>query len=287
MFAVMFGFVGPTAALASPTTSVDSSDSPSPTPTPSPTSAAPGCGSGLTTPGRNWGAGANAPNQGTTNGTSFTNPTTVTFTDTVFEVQLYEITPSRDTVAAHFPTFDFSWDEGPWRPVGPWSQNTASGLPYLPNTSMPGLLSARMPGTAFLPGTTHTLQFWASFAPGTPDVNFAFIVYIEQPGCPSGALSTSAPMSFGLGQASHAPVPAGRVAAPVSSVPNPTTPPATVDPTMTSSIAPTLMAQPGRSDPLPGGMPWTSVGLGATAAVFAAFAARMVVGWWSAGRRLP
>jgi hypothetical protein len=287
MFAVAFGLLGPTAALADPAAAVGPSDSPSPTPSVSPSPAAPGCDSGLTSPGRNWGSPlADEPNQGVITGTSFTNPTTSTFSDTVFEVQIYDIDGSRDDLAAHFPTINSSWDEGAWRAIGPWSQNTASDMPGFSGRSLPGFLSARMPGITFAPGTTHTLRFWAAFPPGTQHARFDFVVFVDQPGCPSGALGSTAPLDFTFVQTTRTPPPAGRVAAAVSSTPE-TTPPVTADPTTTGSVAPTLVAEPRRADPPSSGTPWTAAWLGAAAALFAAVAARMAVGWWSAGRRLP
>jgi hypothetical protein len=286
MFAVMFGFVGPAAALASPGAWADPSDSPSPTPSPSPSASI--CGSGLTSPPLNWVAPlASEPNQGVIDGTSFTNPTTSSFTNIVFELQIYDIDGPRDDLAAHFPTLDSSWDEGAWRPIAPWSENTASGMPGFPGRQMPGFLSARMPGIAMMPGTTHTLRFWAAFPPGTQYERFDYVVLVEQPGCPSGALGSSAPLGFTFALTTHAAPPAGRVAAPASSVPVPTTPPVTADPTTTSSVAATLIAEPRKVDPPYGGTSWAAAGLGVAAVVLAAFAARMAVGWWSAGRRLP
>jgi hypothetical protein len=278
MFAVVFGFAGPAVALASPAASADPSDSPTPDPTPTPSPSASSlstCDEVLTFSNNPSGPLAFGPNQGIANGVSFTNPTTFAFADTVFEVQ---IAGALDRVVAHLPAIAWSWDGSPFHPISQWNDRTGTGSP--------NFYSDRLPGGAIAPGSTHTVRFWIVFAAGAPDNNYLLFVYIESPGCPRGAVGSSTPIGFGLYTQQRAHHSTSTVTATESPGPSPTTAAQTQDPTIGGSIPPAERVQPLAGDTPSGDGPWTAVAA-ATAAVLAAFAARMAVGWWSAGRRLP
>jgi hypothetical protein len=225
-----------------------------------------------------------APNQGVTNGTSFTNTTSYTFTDAVAQVELV----STDTDFSHVPAVQWRLDGGQWQSMGAWTDLHST-------TNMGTFNSVALPLATLAPGSTHTLRFWVVYPPAAVDgVVDDLDVSIELARCGEfdGALGQSASVHFSLiameggDPAATKPGPPAGQAAPTASVRASASIPAQPSST-TAALPPTLLSQPvAVHQPEPGGRSWTVVALGA-ALVLAAMAVRMAVGWWSAGRRLP
>jgi hypothetical protein len=256
-------------------------DSPSPTPTPTadPTPT-PSCDGGLTfAPFASDIPGADTANQGATNGTSFTNTSGFTFTDTVMQVEL--IPTNKDV--EHLPAVRWNLDEGPWQPIGSWTKLGGGGDPAFNSDFLPL-------GATIAPGSTHTLRFWMVWPPGSTFGYDQLIVAVELARCsPFGALGESAPVQFAFDSSVYvepSAAKAGLAAQPAAPTPTARASIATATPTATAQPS-ALISQPLAADrPARDGQPWTVLAIGASL-VLAALAAWMALGWWSAGRRLP
>jgi hypothetical protein len=222
-------------------------------------------------------AQAYAPNQGIVNGTSFTNPTAFSYTDTVFEVQMIAF----DLVSAHLPTVEWSWDGGAWQAISHWRD--ANG------TNLLNLYSDRLPVGAIAAGSTHTIQFWVEYPVGaTTTVNEVYL-YIEPSQCNGRSIGSPRPsILFGYSTSITWGDPAASPGRPTPGAPTPSAVPSSgPSPATSAPFAAGPASQPvAQAAPSPTGHPFRIPAIVATM-VLAGLAVRMGVGWWSAGRRLP